>query len=222
VFLGHYGLAFAAKRVAPKTSLGTLTLAGNLADCVWPILLLLGVERMRVVPGYTAYTPFAFDYYPWSHSLAIEAAAGLVLGLVVFAFQKDVRGAVVAGLLVPSHWFLDIPFHRPDLPLYPGGPKLGFGLWNSVSLSVLAEVLVFGGGVYLYLRTTRAKDTIGTAAFWVLVFLLFAIAASSALERPPDSPTAVAFSALGLWVLVPWTYWIDRHRSVRAHAAPRG
>lgn len=215
MFLGHYGLAFAAKRVTPETSLGTLTLAGNLADCVWPILLLLGIERVRVVPGWTAFSPFAFDSYPWSHSLAIEALAGLVLGLVVFALRREVRSAVVTGLLVPSHWFLDVPFHRPDLPVWPGGPKLGFGLWNSVAFSVLAEALVFGAGVWVYARMTRAKDRVGTVALWVLVALLVAVAASSALERPPDDPMAVAWSALGLWVLVPWTYWIDRHRSLR-------
>jgi hypothetical protein len=216
VFLGHYGLAFAAKRVTPETSLGTLTLAANLADCVWPILLLLGVERMRVVPGWTAYSPFAFDAYPWSHSLAIESLAGLALGLVVFFLRHDVRSAVVTGLLVPSHWFLDVPFHRPDLPVWPGGPKVGFGLWNSVPISVLAEVLVFGAGVWVYARMTRAKDRAGSVALWALVLLLAAVAASSALERPPDNATAVAWSALGLWVLVPWSYWIDRHRSVRA------
>ena len=216
MFLGHYGLAFAAKRVTPETSLGTLTLAGNLADCVWPILLLLGVERMRVVPGWTAYSPFAFDSFPWSHSLATEALAGLALGLVVFFVRHDVRSAVVTGLLVPSHWFLDVPFHRPDLPLWPGGPKLGLGLWNSVAFSVLAEVLVFGAGVWVYARMTRAKDRVGSVALWALVVLLVAVAASSAIERPPDDPMAVAWSALGLWVVVPWTYWIDQHRSLRA------
>jgi hypothetical protein len=216
LFLGHYGLAFAAKRVTPETSLGTLTLAGNLADCVWPILLLLGIEQVRIVPGFTAFSPFAFDSFPWSHSLAIEALAGLVLGLVVFAVRHDVRSAVVTGLLVPSHWFLDLPFHRPDLPVWPGGPKLGFGLWNSVPISLLAEVLVFGAGVFVYARMTKARDTIGTVAFWALVLLLAAVAASSAFEPPPASSTAVAWSALGLWLLVPWTYWIDRHRSLRA------
>jgi hypothetical protein len=216
MFLGHYGLAFAAKRLTPQTSLGTLTLAANLADCVWPILLLLGVERMRVVPGWTAYSPFAFDAYPWSHSLAIESLAGLALGLGVFFLRHEVRSAVVAGLLVPSHWFLDVPFHRPDLPVWPGGPKVGFGLWNSIPISVLAEVVVFGAGVWVYARMTRAKDRAGAVALWALVLLLAAVAASSALESPPDSATAVAWSALGLWVLVPWTYWIDRHRSVRA------
>jgi hypothetical protein len=216
MFLGHYGLAFAAKRATPATSLGTLTLAGNLADCVWPILLLLGVEQVQVVPGLMAASPLSFDAYPWSHSLAVEALAGLVFGLVVFALRRDVRSAVVTGLLVPSHWFLDVPFHRADLPLWPGGPKLGFGLWNSVAISLLAEAALFGAGVFLYARMTEPKDRVGTVALWALVLFLAALYGSSLFGPPPPSPSAVAWTALGLWLLVPWTYWIDAHRRVRA------
>jgi hypothetical protein len=215
MFLGHYGLAFAAKRATPKTSLGTLTLAGNLADCVWPLLLLLGVERVELVPGLMAASPFAFTYYPFSHSLAVEALAGLALGLFVFARSRDVRGALVTGLLVPSHWFLDVPFHAKDLPVWPGGPKLGFGLWNSMAVTVLAEVLLFGAGVFLYVRMTEAKDRVGTVALWALVLFLGAIFASS-FGPPPPNPTVVAWSALSLWLLVPWTYWIDAHRRLMA------
>jgi hypothetical protein len=216
MFLGHYGLAFAAKRATPATSLGTLTLAGNLADCMWPILLLLGVEQVRVVPGLMAASPLAFDSYPWSHSLAVQALAGLLFGLLVFALRRDVRSAVVTGLLVPSHWFLDVPFHRPDLPVWPGGPKLGFGLWNSVAVSLLAEGLLFGAGVFLYARMTEAKDRVGAVALWALVLFLVAAYASSLLGPPPPNPTAVAWTTLSLWLLVPWTYWIDAHRRVRA------
>lgn len=215
MFLGHYGLAFAAKRVSPPTSLGTLTLAGNLADCVWPLLLLLGVEQVRVVPGLMAASPFAFDSYPWSHSLATEAVAGLVLGVVVYFARRDLRAAAVTGCLVVSHWFLDVPFHRPDLPVWPGGPKVGLGLWNSLALTVVAESLVFGAGVFLYLRMTEPKDRVGRVALWALVVLLFGVALSSVFGPPPSSATAVGWSALSLWLLVPWTYWIDRHRRVR-------
>jgi hypothetical protein len=216
MFLGHYGLALAAKRATPKTSLGTLTLAANLADCLWPILLLLGVETVRVVPGLMAASAFDFTSYPYSHSLAAEAVLGLVLGLAVFALRRDVRSAVVTGLLVLSHWFLDLPFHRPDLPLWPGGPKLGLGLWNSLSITVCSEALLFGVGVWLYASATRAKDAVGTMAFWAFVVVLAALYASAAFGPPPPSPTALAWGTLGLWLLVPWTYWIDRHRTLRA------
>jgi hypothetical protein len=215
MFLGHYGLAFAAKRVAPESSLGTLTLAGNLADCVWPILLLLGVEEVRVVPGLMTTSPLDFVSYPWSHSLAMEAVGGLAFGFLVWAVRRDVRSAVVCGLLVVSHWFLDVPFHRPDLPVWPGGPKVGFSLWNSVVVTFASEVLLFGVGVFLYVRMTQAKDRVGSVALWVLVAFLGLVFAASSFGPPPPNANAIAWPALALWLLVPWTYWIDRHRVLR-------
>lgn len=97
MFLGHYGLSLVAKRATPSTSLGTLTFAGNLADCVWPILLLLGVERVSLVPGLMAASDFDFESYPWSHSLATGTAVGLTVGLGHFALRRDARAAAVVG-----------------------------------------------------------------------------------------------------------------------------
>lgn len=215
MFLGHYGLAFAAKRVAPETSLGTLTLAGNLADTVWPILLLLGVEQVRVVPGWMTTSPLDFVAYPWSHSLATQGAAAVAFGIVVWAVRRDVRAAVVTGLLVVSHWFLDVPFHRPDLPVWPGGPKVGFSLWDSAAVTYCSEALLFGVGVWLYARMTHAKDRVGSVALWALVVFLAAVYGAAAFGPPPPTSSAVAWTTLGLWLLVPWTYWIDAHRSLR-------
>lgn len=100
MFIGHFGLAFAAKRAAPRMSLGTAFLAAQWLDLVWPTLLLLGMESVRIAPGATAVTPLVFDHYPISHSLAAVACWGLVLG-GLHAFAKgQVRGAVVVGLLV--------------------------------------------------------------------------------------------------------------------------
>jgi hypothetical protein len=66
VFIGHFGVALAAKRVAPGPSLGTTVLAAQWADGVWPLLVLLGVEQVRIVPGITAVTPLYFVSYPYS------------------------------------------------------------------------------------------------------------------------------------------------------------
>ncbi len=215
MFLGHYGLAFAAKRATPETSLGTLTLAGNLADTVWPLLLLLGVEQVRVVPGLMTTSPLEFVAYPWSHSLLTQALAGLVFGAAVWALRRDTRAAVVTGLLVVSHWFLDVPFHRPDLPVWPGGPKVGFSLWDSAAVTYGSEALLFGVGVWLYATQTKAKDRTGSVALWALVVFLVAVYAGAALGPPPPTASAVAWTTLSLWLLVPWTYFIDSHRSLR-------
>jgi hypothetical protein len=215
MFLGHYGLAFAAKRATPKTSLGTLTLAANLADCVWPVLLLFGFEQVRIVPGWMTTSPLDFTWYPWSHSLATQAFAGLVFGILMWRLRRDVRSAVITGGLVVSHWFLDVPFHSPDLPVWPGGPKVGFSWWNSAAVTWGCEALLFGAGVWLYARTTRPKDRIGSVALWALVVFLGGVYALASLGPPPPTATALAWTTLPLWLLVPWTYWIDAHRSLR-------
>ena len=216
MLLGHYGLALASKRAAPQTSVGQLTLAANLADCVWPVLLLLGLERVQVVPGLMAASVFDFEWYPWSHSLVMQLALGVVVGLGFFIARRDGRSALLTGALVPSHWLLDLPFHRPDLPLWPGGPLVGFGLWNSLPITLIAEALLFGGGVWLYVRQTTARDRIGTWALVAMVVVLSLIYLGGAFGPPPANQAAVGWSSLSLWLFVPWTYWIDRHRVVRA------
>ena len=211
--LGHYGIAFAAKRLTPRTSLGTLVLAAQWLDELWPIFLVLGIERVNVSPGSMAANPLDFVYYPFSHSLAMAIVWGLVVGGVYFARKKDARSAMIVGLLVLSHWILDFPMHAPDLPLWPGSSvKLGLGAWRSIPLTIALELIVFIPGLAIYLRTTRARDRIGSWALWAMVVLLVFIFFSGFLSAPPPSGRAIGYAALSLWLFVPWSYWIDRHR----------
>jgi hypothetical protein len=216
MFLGHYALGFAAKSAAPKTSLGAITLAANLADEMWPILLLLGVEHVAISPGLMEASPLDFTDYPWTHSLLTGALAGLAFGVVYFLLRRYGRGALVLGGLVLSHWLLDLFFHRADLPLWPGGPKLGLGLWSSLPVTLLCELAFFAAGVWLYQRRTEAIDRTGSIALWALAGFLVVVYLAAMFSPPPPSPGAVAWSALALWLLVPWTWWIDRHRKLRA------
>ena len=121
MFIGHFGLAFAAKRLAPRTGLGTLFAASQWVDLLWPVLLLLGIEQVRIAPGDTAYTSLAFVHYPWTHSLLMSIAWALFLGLAYRLATGERRGAWVVGALVASHWVLDFVTHRPDLPVVPWG-----------------------------------------------------------------------------------------------------
>jgi membrane-bound metal-dependent hydrolase YbcI (DUF457 family) len=215
MFIGHYGIAFAAKRAAPRTSLGTLAFAAQFLDELWPILLLVGVERVRVVPGLMSASAFDFVWYPWSHSLLTAAVWGGIMGGIYFLRTRYGRGAWVLAAVVVSHWILDAPMHRPDLPLWPGSSILvGGGLWNSKRLTLLIDGGVFLGGLVIYLRTTRSRNAIGRWALAAMVALLLFIFVSGMFDPPPPSERAVAWSALLLWLFVPWSWWIDRHRDV--------
>src|ERR1700686_4543423 len=142
MFLGHFGLAFAAKKAAPKTSLGTLVFAAQFADMLWPILLLLGVEQVRIVPGLLPASPFDFLSYPISHSLVAQLGWGALLSLIYFALKRDSERALLVGGLVPTHWLLDFVAHRADMPIYPGGLKYGLGMWNSIPLTITVEYVL--------------------------------------------------------------------------------
>jgi membrane-bound metal-dependent hydrolase YbcI (DUF457 family) len=212
MFLGHFGLAFAAKRLAPRTSLGTLGAASQWVDLVWPALVLAGIEQVRIAPGDTAYTPLAFVHYPWTHSLLMALAWGLLLGLAYRLVTGERRGAWVVGALVASHWVLDWLTHRPDLQLAPWAPeRVGLGLWNHPAATVLVEGAIFAGGVLLYATGTSPRKRSGSIVLWSLVGFLVAMAVANQLTTPPGE-TAVAWGTISMWLLVLWMAWVDRLR----------
>ena len=217
MFIGHFGVGFGAKRYAPGISLGILFLAAQLADFIWPNLVLLGIERVRIDPGATAMTPLDFVYYPWSHSLVALAVWGGLFGLLYAALTRAGRTvAMVIAAVVLSHWVLDVVSHRADMPVLLGdGLRVGLGLWNHPVAAVAVELAIFGVGLWLYVKRTTANDRIGSFGFWALVLFLLAVYVGNVLGPPPPSVAAVAWSAQAMWLLVLWGFWVDRHRSVR-------
>jgi hypothetical protein len=225
MFLGHFAVGFASKRVAPRASLGYLIAAPILLDLLWPIFLLLGWERVRVDPGNTLFTPLAFDAYPWSHSLVMSGVWGASLAgiylwrsrssLVAGGGKGDARGAWVIALAVVSHWVLDVVTHRPDMPIAPGVPtKLGLGLWNSVPATLIVELSLFGAGVRAYVSMTRARDRVGMYALWGMIVFLLVLYVSLPFTPPPPDTNAIAYADLGAFILPFWAGWIDRHRPI--------
>jgi len=215
MFIGHFAVALAAKRAAPEVSLGTLFLAAQLADLVWPTLVLLGVESFAIRPGITAVTPFDFVRYPYSHSLAGLALWGAGFGLIYFIFKRRFLLAMLLFAVVLSHWLLDFVSHRPDLPLtLTGAERFGLGLWHSRVATLAVEGALFAGCVWIYARTTRALDRTGRWSLVGLVVFLVAAYIANVFGPPPPSVAAVAWAGQGIWLLVAWGYWIDRHRTV--------
>jgi hypothetical protein len=214
MFIGHFGLAVASKRLAPRTSLATLIVGAQFLDLLWPIFLLLGLEHVRIAPGITRVQPFDFYDYPYSHSLTAALGWALAIGLLYYVIRRDCRGAWVVGGLVASHWLLDFLVHRPDLPLWPGGPKYGLGLWNSWAASISVEAVVFGVGIWLYASATRSRDGAGRYGFWSLMVFLFLGWLGAIFGPPPPSAHVLALGGLGMWIVVPWAWWADRHREL--------
>jgi hypothetical protein len=217
MFIGHFAVGLAAKRVAPRVSLGALFLSVQLIDLLWPLLLLLRLERVRIAPGATAVTPLDFYDYPITHSLMGVIGWSLVLGSACLRISGDRRAACVLGAGVLSHWVLDALVHRPDLLLVPGlGTRIGLGLWDSPAGTVIVELGMFVAGCALYLRSTVALDRAGRYGIWSLIGFLALVYLGNLLGPPPPGEEAIAVAGLAQWLLIPWAWWADRHRKATA------
>jgi hypothetical protein len=218
MFIGHYALAFAAKKIAPTVSLGTAFLACQFADLLWPSLLMLGLERVEIDPGNTVVTPLNFVSYPYSHSLVMLLVWSALFALAYRAIKGWNQAAILTiAALVFSHYVLDLITHRPDLPItISGSQRLGLGLWNHPGTTLALETALFLFGATLYLSVTRARDRIGRLGFWSLIVVLVAIYFAALYGPPPPSSNAVAGAAQLAWLFVIWAYWVDRHRARRA------
>ena len=192
MFVGHYGVSFAAKRAEPAIPLWVLFIAVQLLDVLWAPFVLLGIEKVRIVPGITASNPLDLYYMPYTHSLVAAIVWSVVAFLVYRAVRPaPARAAAIVGLAVFSHWVLDFLVHRPDLPLYDNTAKVGLGLWNLPALALGLEALLLFGAMWLYLRHTARRTAM--LAFGVV---MLAIQAYVFFGPPPASDKAAAATAL--------------------------
>ena len=211
MFIGHYGASFAAKRFAPKLSLGAYFVAAQLLDVFFSIFVMLGIEKMRIVPGFTQVNAYDLYFMPYTHSLVGSLAWSIAGALVIFLVTKDVRGAVVFGAVVFSHFVLDVPVHTPDLPIASeSGPKLGFGLWNNWEATLLLELAVLGAGAFMYWQLVRP---IGKKRSQLAIFLavMAVLCVATPFLPPPSGGVSFAIQALfGYFVLAFFAARIDK------------
>jgi hypothetical protein len=209
--VGHLAVGLSAKRLSRNTSLVWFITAANLVDLIWPLFLLIGLERVRIDPGNTAFTPLAFDHYPWTHSLLAAAAWGVAFAVLARAYGVSRLAAMLAGALVMSHWILDLVTHRPDLPLSPWSDRVyGFGLWRSIPATLVVETLLWIAGIMLFLRAVRPRGFQGQIAFWSFVLASTIIWAGGPFSPPPPDVRSLATLASIGWIIVPWAWWIER------------
>jgi membrane-bound metal-dependent hydrolase YbcI (DUF457 family) len=219
MFIGHFAVGFAAKRLTPRISLGVLLAAPLLLDLLWPVFLAVGIESVRIEPGNTVVTPLDLHDYPYSHSLLMASVWAIGAGVAASLWQKSRLAGITVGALVWSHWLLDFVTHRPDMPLYPGSRTyLGLGLWNSLWGTLVVELLMFGSGVALYAMGTRAQNKRGGLGLWCFIASLLALYFAAIFGPPPPNESALISGGLGVLLLVAWGFWADRHRVARGAA----
>jgi len=217
MFIGHYAVGLAAKKLAPRASLAWFVAAATFLDLLFPLFVILGLERAHFVGGPDPFLRISLDHYPWTHSLLMALVWSALFAVVCRAVTRVWRVALLAGAAVFSHWVLDFVTHAPDMPLFPGGTaRVGLGLWYSTAGTLVVEGLMFAGGVWLYVSTTRARDGIGRWGLWGLVAFLALSYAGSLSSTAPPSPTVFAWVGLVVgWATVVWAGWVDAHREVR-------
>lgn len=215
MFIGHYAVGLAAKKRNTKPSLGTYFLAAQFLDLLWPTLLLLHVENVEINRDGNAVLPLTFTHYPVSHSLLAVIGWSVGAGLLSYLLSKHRKTALLIGLCVLSHWFLDLLVHVPDLPLYPGGDhRYGLGLWQLKTMELAIELLLYAAGVVLYYRSTKAINKTGKYATAALLIFLPVVHLLNQFGPPPPSVSAVAWAGQLQWLIVAWAYWADSRRTV--------
>ena len=220
MFVGHYGAALALKSTERRLSLGILFLGVQLVDVLFFPFVMAGIERMRIVPNFTESTHFELIYMPYTHSLVASLAwAALVAGLAYTlsgAAERRLSIAMVAGAAVLSHWLFDLVVHTPDLPLLTdSSPKIGFGLWNHALLTYAIEAALLLGGLWLYMRSTRAvrKSIAARLGVPIFVALLLVVNVQNLFGSPPPSFNAAFWMAMGSYLgFAGIAFWLDRLR----------
>jgi hypothetical protein len=213
MFIGHYALGFAGKKINKAPSLGTMFIAVQWLDLVWPVLVLMGIEKVNIEPGNTAFTPLNFVSYPWSHSMLMAIVWGVLFAIIYYTITKNRNASLLLLFLVISHWILDWISHRPDLQLTPFSEmRVGLGLWNHKWATLIIETGMFIMAILLYLRVTKAKNKTGIWSLWGLILFLLIIYLMSVFGPPPEKVSQIAWTDMAQWLLVAWGYWADRNR----------
>jgi membrane-bound metal-dependent hydrolase YbcI (DUF457 family) len=221
MFIGHFAVGFTAKTLSPRASLGTYFLAAVFLDLLWPALLLLNIEEAVISPG--DHPPIIFSHYPISHSLALAVVWAVIISTIYFLFKKYRNAAIIIGLAVLSHWFLDVLVHKPDLPLIPGvDQKLGLGIWEYRELALFLELTIFFLAIAFYMGATRPKNNAGRFGTWGLIAFLLLMYFANVFGTAPADIEQVAYAGFLQWVFIIWAYWVDSNRKEkRMHPLPR-
>lgn len=216
MFIGHFAVGFALKKAEPKVPLGVWFAGAMFLDILWPVFLLIGIEKASVVPGITVVTPLNLEVVHWSHSLLMSAVWAAFFGAVVYWRVRTAKAFVLTAFAVMSHWLLDYVTHTADMTLAPHGAKMGLELWNSLAGTLVVELGIFVVGIMIYVRMVRNEARSAWIHFAILIvfFLLMYVAAIFG-PPPPNNQTVLAVSALALTPVILWANWLDKKLGLR-------
>ena len=214
MFTGHYSFSFAGRALAGKSGdqendkripLWLLFIAVQFIDVLWSIFVLLGIEKVRIVPGITASNALDLYFMPYTHSL-LGVLFWSLLAFAMCQFVPALRGkrtGLILAAAVFSHWILDLIVHRPDLALYDSVGKMGFGLWNYRGAAFALEMAVLLCGAAMLYRTAAHKVRLAGFVAFLAALQVF----GSFFFPPPPSDHAAAITALILYVVLALTAW---------------
>ncbi|AOP33226.1 hypothetical protein A0128_04800 [Leptospira tipperaryensis] len=210
MFIGHYSVALVLKKTVPKTPFWSLLVGVQFVDFLFMVFIMLGIEHMRLVPGFTASNPFDLYYMPYTHSLVAGVLWALFTFLGFYFYLKSEIGsyrwkvALAVALSVLSHFILDLPVHTPDLPIFSdSGPKLGFGLWNNLWLTVGIEAaLTVLSFVYYFSGSKNGEGFSGKWGMQILAGSFLLLIFINPFAPVPDNIYAFAIQALVLYTLI--------------------
>jgi hypothetical protein len=217
MFVGHYGASLAAKGIDRRIPLWVLFVAAQFIDVLWSVFVFSGVEHVRIVEDFTAVNHLDLYYMPWTHGLT-SAFGWSVVAAGIYMWLRNWRGwggsAILVGAAVLSHWFVDLPMHVPDLPLYGNEHKQGFGLWNYRELAFVLEAVFLGVGLWVYMRATRAVTPAGRWAMPAYCAVMYAVFLGTSLGPVPPGPSQMAAMALASYLgLAAVAFWLERKRA---------
>jgi membrane-bound metal-dependent hydrolase YbcI (DUF457 family) len=202
MFVGHYAAAIAAKAAEPRAPLWTYVAGCQLLDIAWGVFVATGVETVRfdaTLPG----SQLDLASMPWSHSLpAALVWAALAMAACRFLLRLPWGAAAMVGAVVASHWVLDLIVHRPDLPLWPGGPEQGFGLWNLPLTEMALEMGLVALAAIAWTACLKASGSRAITAFvFVIVLIVIGMLAGLPMNSDPGA-LAIGVTAVIIYLVV--------------------
>ena len=213
MFVGHYSVSLVARRSTVDLPLWVWFVAVQWLDFGFMTFVLLGIEKVRLVPGFTDANPLDLYYMPYSHGLlGATVMSAIFAGLVaaVFPAARSAGGLGLLWLASFSHWLLDLVMHTPDLPIVAGPTKVGLGLWNHGGISLALEVVLLLLAAWFYARGTDGSRRL---RLWILVGFMVLLQVYSNFAPIPGSPVEFAVTALTAYILLTaGAYWVERTR----------